>query len=206
MGALTPGTTDHVINPVDLHDGTAPRIESPSPGSTGFDNASGGGAGPAQRGLSEHVVGFARRKKGTHVGDGQCFALADQALRAAGAKTAKDFGEITRDTDYVWGKPVNEADVQPGDIVQFRDYKFRVEDTATDGSSEWHEGERPHHTAVVERVEGGGALWVLEQNVPKRERVRRDQLFFKSGSFPHGGKSRSVDVKGSFWFYRPQAQ
>ena len=54
----------------------------------------------------------------------ECFRLVDRALAGAGAKSAADFGTVAPDIDYVWGTPVSLADVRPGDIVQFRDYRF----------------------------------------------------------------------------------
>ena len=41
---------------------------------------------------------------------------------------------------------------------------------------------RPHHTAIVEQVNGDGSLVVLEQNAPKGDPVARNTLFFKSGT------------------------
>jgi hypothetical protein len=33
------------------------------------------------------------------IGDGECFALVDMALKSAGAKSAEDFGRVTRNSD-----------------------------------------------------------------------------------------------------------
>lgn len=44
-------------------------------------------------------------RKGTKVGSGECFDLADQALKDAGAKSAGDYGPVTPESDYRWGKP-----------------------------------------------------------------------------------------------------
>ena len=62
----------------------------------------------------------------------------------------------------------------------------------------------PHHTAIVERNDGGGAITVLEQNVDGSP-VVRNQLFFKSaGPTTVGNKTTTITVSGKFWFYRPQ--
>src|SRR5262245_54829855 len=104
-----------------LDDGTSALIPSPMPGPIGLDAPS-GGAGHHTPSLGEQVVSFARRRRGHQVGDGQCFALADQALRGANARSAADYGTVTRDADYQWGTSVSRTDLQPGDVIQFRDY------------------------------------------------------------------------------------
>jgi hypothetical protein len=144
------------------------------------------------------------------VGDGQCFALADRALTSAGAKSASDFGTITRDADYVWGTSVALSDVQAGDVIQFRDYSFDRESTTenSDGSTDTRtetQG-RPHHTAVVEHVGGNGEITVLEQNAPDGSPVRRSHLFFRTTTFTEGRTTTTITVHGTFWFYRPQAK
>src|SRR5262245_46662757 len=120
--ALIPGSTDGLAGTIAIDDGTSARIESPDPGPVGFDARSGGGHGTVD--VSTQVLGFARRNLGSKVGNGQCFAFADQALKGAGALSAKDYDTVTPAADYVWGTPVSLADLQPGDIVQFRDYRY----------------------------------------------------------------------------------
>ena len=68
------------------------------------------------------------------------------------------------------------TDLQPGDVIQFRDYTFhRVVVTETDSSTVTDEldGDRPHHTAIVQSVDGNGAVTVLEQNAPDGSAVSR---------------------------------
>ena len=65
-------------------------------------------------------------------------------------------------------------------------------------------GDRPHHTAIVERVEGNGAITVLEQNAPDGSPGKRSQLFFSDVSTTSGGKKTTIKVQGTFRFYRPQ--
>ncbi len=60
-------------------------------------------AAPNDANLGAQIVVFATSKSGQRVGDGQCFALADQALKALGARSAADFGTVTADADYKWG-------------------------------------------------------------------------------------------------------
>jgi hypothetical protein len=156
--------------------------------------------------IGAQIVTFAQSKAGQRVGDGECFALADQALKKAGAKSAADFGTITDEADYKWGMQVSLNDVQPGDIVQFRDFEIARREDREDGSFVERTEERPHHTAIVTSVDGNGLLTVMEQNSPKRSAVRRIQLGFKSTSFEHDKTTVTLTMRGTVWFFRPQAK
>jgi hypothetical protein len=125
------------------------------------------------------IVEYAKSKKRTKVGSGECFDLAVAALKEAGSKTAYDFGEVTADADYTWGTAVALATVQAGDVIQYRDYTLKktqeIETSYTfpDGatldvsdSSESSLG-RPHHTAIVTGAPSSGAVKVIEQNVER---------------------------------------
>ena len=70
--------------------------------------------------LSRKVYEYANKKRGHKVGSGECFDLADFALKSIKAKPAEDFGKITGNADYVWGKLINFRTAVPGDIIQFR--------------------------------------------------------------------------------------
>lgn len=119
--------------------------------------------------LGEQIVQFCRENKDKQVGVGNCYALAAKALSAAGAKPRFLNPDFPGKEDYVWGQLVmyQEAtqtglkrtgagkNIQPGDVIQFRDTKW--------------EGKRPsgkgrysmtfeHHTAIVWTVENGGNL------------------------------------------------
>ena len=197
-----PGPTDDLGPEIVIDDGTLARTDSPLPGPVGLQAK--GGSGKAGAPLGEQVVTFARGKLGQSVGSGECFDLADQALRSAAAKSAADFGSVAKDADYVWGNPVSLGDVRPGDIIQFRDYRYdRTIETDTRTDTDFQQ--RPHHTSIVERVDGGGALTVLEQNAPEGRPGRRSQLFFADVSTTSGGKKTTITVQGAFRFYRPAA-
>jgi hypothetical protein len=204
---LTPAPVNELSEPIIIDSGTLTRTESPPPGPIGLDAKSGS---PTKPSMAEQIVSFAKSRSGQRVGDGECFALADKALRNAGAKSAEDYGTVTPDADYVWGTPVKLADVQPGDIIQFRGYAYerKIETNKSDGSSSWktESQERPHHTAVVERVEGDGAITVLEQNAPQGSPGIRTRLYFSSGKSTSGDTTTTTTVTGTFRFYRPQAK
>ncbi len=125
------------------------------------------------------IVTFANTKLKTKVGTGECFDLADQALKNAGVKSAEDFGSVAPGFDYVWGKAVLATAAQPGDILQFRDHvqgrtiEINVDVSMPDGSgltyfsSTFSEIGRPHHTAIVTGAAIGGKVAILEQNVDR---------------------------------------
>jgi CHAP domain-containing protein len=196
------------LDPPDrIDDGTTARVLSPLPGPVGFDARS-GTAARARASIAALVVRYARRNRGSRVGNGECFALVDEALRGAGAKTARDFGTLTADADYVWGTSVTLADLQPGDVIQFRDYSYERVVVTRDSSMTTTDEltvDRPHHTAIVESVHADGAVTVWEQNAPVGSAVARTELFFTSTSSTHGNRSTKITVHGSFWFYRPEA-
>ena len=194
---------------VSIDDGTLARAESPAPGPVGLD-AKSGTPKQTQASLADQIVSFPRQRRGQRVGDGECFTLADRALRNAGAKSAGQYGTVVPDADYVWGTAVTLADVRRGDVIQFRDYRYdrEVETRGSGGAVVTEEDfqERPHHTAIVESVGGNGAITVLEQNSPTGGPVVRSQLFFSNGNWSEGNRTTTVKVQGTFWFYRPEAR
>jgi hypothetical protein len=192
--------------PEPIDDGTSARIGSPPPGPIGLD-AKGGSAKTTRASMAGRIVGYARGRRGERVGDGECFTLVDRALHGADARSASDYGPVTPDADYVWGTSVTLADLQPGDVIQFRGYAYErvvVTDDARGTTTEEHTEERPHHTAIVQSVDSNGAVTVLEQNSPRRSPVRRSQLFFTSGTTTSGSRTTTTTVRGTFWFYRPE--
>jgi hypothetical protein len=203
-----PGPADDHGDGTSVDEGTLARTESPPPGPIGLD-AKGGGAKGGGPSIADQIVSYVRRRRGDRVGDGECFTLVDRALRSAGAKRARDHGSVTPDADYVWGTAVTLAELRPGDVIQFRDYRYDREVVTESSDGERIDEdfqERPHHTAVVERVDGNGAITVLEQNAPVGSPVSRAQLFFSSGRRESGRTTTTIRVRGTFWFYRPEAR
>jgi hypothetical protein len=132
--------------------------------------------------LNEKVATWSSNRRGQFVGPrGECYDLADAALRNSSAKSAPDFCTVTPLADYVWGTPVNVIGAQRGDILQFRDYGVQ-QTTQTDvwryprfglpvlTSSNTpdldYSYDRPHHTAIILENHGQGTLYVAEQNAP----------------------------------------
>lgn|SRR5215831_5321264 len=187
--------------PVAIDQGTLARTKSPSPGPIGLQGGNAGATAAAS--IAARIVQFAQDRRGRRVGDGECFALADKALRTAGAKSAADFGTVADDTDYVWGTAIALSAVQPGDVVQFRDYKYNRREEKADGGWREHSESRPHHTAIVVSSDGNGLLTVIEQNAPPGSAVRQIQLGFEDGTTRSGSTTIRVTVTGQVWFYRP---
>lgn len=119
--------------------------------------------------LGDKVVEFCKARKGKPVGDGECAALATEALRAAGA--AGRGPDDPDPGDYTWGKlvftyeagrkPVGKlADVKPGAVIQFRDASW-----VTREGNRISSASAPHHTGVVTAVDRDrGVLRYLHQN------------------------------------------
>jgi hypothetical protein len=191
-------------DPLELDDGTLMRTESEPPGTIGLD-----AKGAASKdGAATDPVTYARTRMGQRVGNGECFTLADRALRAAGFRSAADFGSVAPNADYVWGTSVALSDVRPGDVVQFSQYRYdrTIESESAAGTrTDTDFQERPHHTAIVERVDGS-QLTVLEQNAPAGSAVVRSQLFFANSNTTSGNRTTTITVQGQFTFYRPQTR
>jgi len=125
--------------------------------------------------LNEAVLAYSKANLNKQVGDGECAALANAALKEAGAKPHREFPDSPNEGDYVWGelvfgyevkngKPAVEGSptkVRPGDIVQYRDAKF-VGRRPGGGT---YSASAPHHTAVVGAVSADGkVIGLLQQN------------------------------------------
>ena len=46
----------------------------------------------------------------------------------------------------------------------------------------------------------------MEQNAPEGSPVTRTHLFFTAGTTTSGNTTTTIRVRGTFWFYRPQAR
>ena len=138
--------------------------------------------------LNQKIITWASGQTGKKVDAGECWDLANRALIKAGANTSSDLGPTGADDDYIWGTQVDSKDAIPGDILQYRDYEMTTT-TSTDvtfsDDSGWTDAQtasigRPHHTAIVSRNPGAGALTVLEQNyLGNKEKVKSTAIRWK---------------------------
>lgn len=178
--------------------------------------------------INQDVHIYALGQLGTQVGNGECFTLADTALKKAGAKSASNYGTITANANYRWGNAVNLSKLLPGDIIQFRNYKVTITTvtktrtntggggSTTETTIQTETESRAHHTSIVGSVGKNGVVSVLEQNVgtgSSKRTTQKNTLYFETYKVPESvttkGKTtvtvnRSVNVGGKFWFYRPQ--
>ncbi|RMG18704.1 MAG: hypothetical protein D6730_22525 [Bacteroidetes bacterium] len=154
--------------------------------------------------LNEKILAFARNKKGRKVGRGECWDLAETALKKAGGKTSHDYGKVTQSADYKWGKEITLGEARAGDIVQYKNFAWRIDITHKDGSTSWREMKYPHHTAILESKKGHGMWKVLEQNINGRL-VKEHKVYLKNQHYTdEDGDQIKITVKGKRWIYRPQ--
>lgn len=144
------------------------------------------------------VVEFCEKHAGAKVGDGECAALADQALNSAGAKTARDFAPSDSGGDPVWGTPVERPeDVLPGDVVQFRDVKILVRGPG--GTKAIRSSAQ--HTAIVAKNRGQRVLDLYEQNVLSAGTGAADRFKLRKRRTDFRGMT-----EGTVRIYRPVAK
>ena len=103
-------------------------------------------------------------------------------------------------------QPLSEGSEWSFELLDRYDREIVVDNPDGSGSTNTDFQERPHHTVVVESVDGNGAVTVLEQNAPPGSPVRRTQLFFADSTTTSGRRRTTVRVQGTLWFYRPQAR
>ena len=117
--------------------------------------------------LNAKVLAFAEENAGKKVGNGECWTLADEALRAAGAKRPHTGGFGAN----VFGKEVALKEALPGDVLQLEGARFEWHNR--DGFSFW--AEFPHHTAIVAAVKGR-TITVWNQNVNNEKKVQKSVI------------------------------
>ena len=126
--------------------------------------------------VNEKVVAFAKKSLGEKVGNGECWTLANDALKSAGGKSSPAYRDTPNEGDYVWGELVYGREVKngklietgnaklkvvPGDIVQFRGSRFAG--PRADGGT--YTMTAAHHTAIVVNTTPDGKVFaILHQN------------------------------------------
>ena len=166
--------------------------------------------------VNQSVIDFAKKNVKKQVGkNGTCWDLAEEALKASGAQTSKDFGKVTASANYKWGTPVVLSQVQPGDIIQFKDHKVIIVTTKvtklpdgrviTEKRTEVHK--RGHHTAIAASSAVDGMVTVFEQHVNGTTVVTPNNVNFENRTTvktdDNVTTTTKITVIGHFWFYRP---
>jgi hypothetical protein len=101
--------------------------------------------------INRRVVSFAAENLGRQVGNGECWTLAAEALKHAGAQPPDG---------YTFGQAIGNDQIQPGDVLQFKSARF-------DLPNSYILMGMPHHTAIVYSL-NGDQIFVLHQNFGKR--------------------------------------
>ncbi len=102
--------------------------------------------------INKAIVRFAVGQLGRQVGNGECWTLAAEALRAAGAEPPRV---------YDFGQEIELDDVTPGDILQFTSARF------DNPNGSYYIMGAPNHTAIVYTVTGD-QVFLLHQNFGTR--------------------------------------
>jgi hypothetical protein len=122
--------------------------------------------------LNAGVLRYAESQADTFrtIDRGECTDLAVEALKTVHAREDGNFGvPVTATSHYVCGNVVYQKslesgfrdvgsyeDVRPGDIIQLDDFR------TSSRAHGW--ADAPHHTAVVESIDAGGRLGVIQEN------------------------------------------
>lgn len=107
--------------------------------------------------LNERIIQFVESVKGKQVGNGECWDLASEAIKYAGAYLDRS----TAESIYIFGKRVNprKDTIFAGDIIQFENIEIRY----TKNNNE-HIVRMPHHTAIIYRILGSEHFLMAHQN------------------------------------------
>jgi hypothetical protein len=156
------------------------------------------------------IVDFAKGKQFTSEGTGECFDLADNAIKSIGAKSAGAYGEIKPDADYVWGTEVAIGATSPGDILQYKDYVVDITLDMTysvnfpDGSGvdygdidKTKSYKRPHHTAIATTGVVDNQVRVIEQNVERAGSATKEKKVDYGSNYTTAPADSTVDSEVS---------
>ena len=121
------------------------------------------------------LVEFCAARIGTVEGNGECWTLADNAIKAQN-------GELEIALSYNFGQRIDFRSVEPGDVAQFTSCRFEYPNGSVSTAGE------PNHTAIVVEKTSNSSFSVFEQN-PSPVRL---------GSYDLSRKTR-----GEIVFYRP---
>lgn len=130
--------------------------------------------------MNKQIVAYVKSKMGKKVDRGECWDLANQALKLVNA---------TWDGKYVYGTKVNpQTDcIYPGDIMQFEGVRVKKEVKGGQAIEKM-----AHHTAIIYEVKGKGVYVLAHQNTSfSGKKVGTSELDLKN------------IVKGRYMIYRP---
>lgn len=127
--------------------------------------------GKWQKRYGEKIAAWCEDKLGKCVGNGECWTLADEALKGVGAMPCQSYTHGALLYVLKPGSPSKLERVKRGDVIQFWNARFESKDGRRRNSAG-----RPGHTSVVTGVEEGGeVVKVVEQNVRQVKVVLRGE-------------------------------
>ncbi|KAK9347632.1 hypothetical protein V1522DRAFT_401486 [Lipomyces starkeyi] len=145
--------------------------------------------------FGENVAKFVEANVGRQIGDGECWTVAKESLKASGAMESCGFihgVEIWTSNSTTGVRSGDEAMLRRGDILQFKSARFRSSGQSGRIVEEKYIG-APDHTAVIVAVHSVTpvVVTVLEQNVGGVRSVQQGSYVF------------SEMMDGSVVAYRP---
>jgi hypothetical protein len=118
--------------------------------------------------INREVLLFSEQSLGKTIGNGECWTLGAEALKAANAKPPDM---------YVFGRELDLKETAlPGDVIQFTSVRL-------EGPNWWMELGTPNHTAVIQKVESKTVYFILGQNPGPVALKRIDFRYLKSGTY-----------------------
>ena len=185
--------------------GTMVLTDTPPPGVIGLEAGKSAPPPPDPAAVAARILAWAVQALDQKTGDGECFALVDGTLRAAGARSAANFKPVRPFDDYIWGTETTLADARPGDVIQFRNHKITKTVEDSKDKSTTFEERAPNHSAIIEKVEGGGVFTIIEQNAPvEGSWGHRSRIHLTDAQEKSGDTTTTYKVAGRIWIYHPQ--
>jgi len=153
---------------------------------------------------SEKLAGWIENRKGTLVGDGECWTLAANGLKAVGAMVSPGSWHgyllfIFNRDQLIYTGGLKERGVVRGDIIQLFHGHFQTK-----------EGRRkvaePGHTSIIVKVDYRGILYVMEGNATPdkkvvegeydlREMIKGEVRIFRAVGKDWSGEELGEDLK-----------
>ncbi|KAK9377140.1 uncharacterized protein V1513DRAFT_437423 [Lipomyces chichibuensis] len=169
---------------------SAQRVDFPPPGRPSASDLE-----AAATSFGENVAKFVEANVGRQIGDGECWTVAKESLKASGAMESCGFihgVEIWSSNPTTGAKSGDEEMLRRGDILQFKSARFSSSGQSGRLVEEKYVG-APDHTAVIVAVHSVApvVVTVMEQNVGGVRSVRQGSYVF------------SDMLEGSVVAYRP---
>lgn len=130
--------------------------------------------------LNREIISFVNANLGKKVGDGQCWALAAEALSAINA---------TWDHQYKFGREIQygKEKIFPGDIIQFNDVTIKYRQNSSLVIERYL-----LHTAIIYQVKEDGTYIIANQNVNNVLALKLTEL------------NLNAVIRGKYTFFRPE--